>query len=125
VHVAARPSRAAGWFTSYLACAPDKEEQARRGLLREWAALADAPVSDDELSRAKAYVLGAHAIRQQSAAAVASEIADAWLADALPTYDTESTVIAAVTAADVQRVARSAVSAAPVWGAVRGVSVAG
>ena len=79
VHLASRPLRCAGWMLSYLACAPAKEDAARSGLLREWTRFAAEPVTADELARAKAYALGSLAIRQQSAASVLSDIADAWL----------------------------------------------
>jgi zinc protease len=120
VHVGARAARGAGWFTSYLACAPGKEAQARAGLVREWALLADAAVDPEELARAKAYLLGALAIRQQSAASVASDVAEAWSAGALESLVEEPEAIRAVTAADLRRVAERALAAAPVWGAVRG-----
>jgi zinc protease len=120
VHVGVRAARLAGWFASYLACAPEKEAQARAGLLREWQRLADAPVSADELSRAQAFAVGSLAIRQQSAASVMSDIADAWLAGHLSDLIDEPRAIAAVTAADVQQVAQQALASPAVWGIVRG-----
>lgn len=79
--VMARPyARAAGGtFAAYIATSPDKEDTAREGLLREFARLADEPVSDLELERARQYAIGAWQIRQSSGAAVLSDLADAFL----------------------------------------------
>jgi zinc protease len=121
VHVGTRAARAGGWFASYLACAPAKEAQARAGLAREWQRFADAPVEADELIRARAYALGSLAIRQQSAASVVSDIAEAWIAGTLADLVNAPRLLGAVTAEDVLAVARRALGAAtPVWGIVRG-----
>jgi zinc protease len=66
-------------FIAYIATSPDKEQEAREGLLREFAKLREAEVSEEELTRAKSYALGTHAIRQQSGGAVLSDLVDAWL----------------------------------------------
>jgi zinc protease len=71
--------RHAGMFVSYIATSPEQEEDARRGLLDEFAKLRDAPVTAEELARSQEYAIGAHAIRQQSGAAVLGDILDAWL----------------------------------------------
>jgi zinc protease len=71
--------RRAGAFSAYIACSPEKEDAARRGLLAEFAKLREAPVTERELSQAKTYALGTWAIRRESAAAVMGDIADAWL----------------------------------------------
>jgi zinc protease len=120
INVGAQGLSAAGWFSSYLACAPEKEAQARAGLLREWGSLADTLVGDEELARAKAYLIGARAIRRQSAAALAGELANAWVGDALDALPHKEAAIAAVTAQDVRLVAQQALAAAPLWGIVRG-----
>ncbi len=120
VNVGGDAEHAAGWFTSYIGCAPDKEAQARAGLLREWALLAEAPPGADELARAKAYMIGASAIRRQSAASVALEVGTAWAGDVLAELPRREAAIAAVTAQDVQAVAQQALAGAPLWGLVRG-----
>lgn len=79
VHAAASDRLAAGFFLAYIGTSPAKEEIARDGLLREFERLRDAPVSDDELARARTYALGAHAIAQQGGANVLAELVDAWL----------------------------------------------
>jgi len=58
---------------------PGKEEQARNGLLDQFARLREQPVTDRELTQAQTFALGSWAIRRESAGNVASDIADAWL----------------------------------------------
>ena len=79
VHAHSAERRLAGMFIAYIATSPDKEQDAREGLLREFAKLREAEVSPEELTQAKSYALGTHAIRQQSGGAVLSELVDAWL----------------------------------------------
>ena len=69
----------AGMFVSYIATSPAREDEARQGLLAEFAKLRDSPVTDEELARAREYAIGTHAIRQQSGAAVLGDILDAYL----------------------------------------------
>jgi zinc protease len=71
--------RLAGMFVAYIATSPEREEEARRGLLEEFAKLRDVPVTDEELARSQEYAIGAHAIRQQSGGAVLGDVLDAWL----------------------------------------------
>jgi zinc protease len=78
VHAFGAERRRAGMFVAYIATSPEKEGLARDGLLREFARLREAPVSDDELARAKSYAIGTHAIRQESGAAVMGDVLDAW-----------------------------------------------
>ncbi|HEX5437653.1 MAG TPA: pitrilysin family protein [Gemmatimonadaceae bacterium] len=96
--------RLAGTFVSYIATSPDKEEVARSGLLREMARLRAEPVSPEELSRAKAYAIGTHAIAQQSGASVLGEILDAWMfgRSGLAELEEHDVRIRAVTAAEMQ-----------------------
>ncbi len=121
VQLGARALPRAGWLMGYLACAPSKEAAARAGLLRECRRFAEEPVTPGELARAKAYTLGSLAIRQQSAASILSDIADAWLFGTLEELAEEPRAIAALTAEDLQAVARSSFDPArAVWGVVRG-----
>ena len=71
--------RAAGMFMSYIATSPEKEETARAGLLAEFAKLREVDVTAVELSRAKEYAIGTHAISQESGGAVLGELLDAWM----------------------------------------------
>ena len=117
--------RLAGMFGAYIATSPDLEEVARRGLLAEFAKLRDEPISEEEIERAKTYALGTHAIRQQSGGAVLGEITDAWLLGSLQELDEYEARVRAVTAADMQRVARRYFDESRmVQGIVRGVGKA-
>jgi zinc protease len=79
VQAAASGKRLAGIFLSYIATSPEKEGVARQGLLAEFAKLRDGVVSAEELSRAKEFVVGSHAISQESGAALLGEMLDAWM----------------------------------------------
>ena len=83
--VMARPfvRRNGGTFGAYIATSPEKEEQARASLLREFARFVEQEVSAQELDRARRYAIGAWQIRQASGASVLAEIADAWINGAL------------------------------------------
>jgi predicted Zn-dependent peptidase len=77
-------------------------------------------VEPNELERARAYTLGALAIRQQSAASVLSDIADAWLLGNLDELEALPRIIAGLTQADLQAAARASIDPArAVWGIVR------
>ncbi len=78
VHAFAAERTLAGMFIAYIATSPLREDEARAGLLAEFGKLRDTPVSVDELLRAQAYTIGAHAIRQQSGASVLGDLIDAW-----------------------------------------------
>jgi len=106
VHAFAGERRAAGTFSAYIATSPDKEAVAREGLLRELAKFRDEPVSPEELSRARTYAIGTHAIRQQSGAAVLADIVDAWLFGSLSELPDFERRIQAVSAASIQAVAQ-------------------
>lgn len=69
----------AGAFCAYIAMSPEKEEQARNGLLDQFARLREQPVTERELIQAQKYALGSMAIRRESAGNVIADIADAWL----------------------------------------------
>jgi zinc protease len=113
----------AGAFISYIATSPDREEVARRGLLREFGKLRDADVTSEELDRAKTYAIGTRAIRQESGAAVLADLVDAWLyGSGLQELDEHDARIRAVTPAQIRDVAsRYFVEARHVEGIVRGV----
>jgi zinc protease len=79
VHAFAPARRCAGAFGAYIATGPAQEEEARAGLLAEFARLAEGGVTADELERAQTYALGTHAIARQSGGAVLADAVDAWL----------------------------------------------
>jgi zinc protease len=108
--VAAYPieRRVCGSFAAYIATEPSREEEARAGLLAQFEALREAPVRDDELVRAQAYLIGAHAIAQQSGASVLAEMVDAWLfGDGLAELAAVEARLQAVTAEAMQSLART------------------
>lgn len=115
--------RSAGLFAAYIATAPEREEEARVGLLKEFEKLRESPVSDEELQRAKTYLVGTHAISQQSGASVMGDIIDAWLFGAgLAERASFVDDVQRVTAKDVQDLAhRYFVAERRVEGIVRGV----
>ncbi|MDF1502462.1 pitrilysin family protein, partial [Roseisolibacter sp. H3M3-2] len=79
VHAFAAPRRLAGAFGAYIATGPTQEDEARAGLLAEFARLRDEPVTAEELERAQVYALGTHAIARQGGGAVLGDMVDAWL----------------------------------------------
>ncbi len=113
----------AGLFSAYIATSPEKEADARRGLLAEIAKLRESPVSDEELHRARTYALGSWAIRQESGGAVMIDIADAWLFGTLDELVDYEQHMRAVTVADLQAIAVDFLDPARrVEGAVLGVA---
>jgi zinc protease len=107
VQAAVSEKRLAGIFLSYIATSPEKEGVARAGLLAEFAKLRDELVSDDEMVRAKEYVVGSHAISRETGGALLGEMLDAWMfgegLHELLEYDAR---IRAVTADQMRDVAR-------------------
>lgn len=71
--------RASGLFVAYIATSPSREDEARTGLLREFAKLRERPPSAEELDRARRYLVGTHAIGQQSGSTVLGDLVDSWL----------------------------------------------
>jgi zinc protease len=124
VNTSATTWRAGGVVASYIACAPEREDEARAGLLREFARLRDAPVLAEELERARRYALGMMALRQESGAAQLADVVDAWLlGEGIAELRAERAGIERVTIADVQRVAQRWCTSEPrAEGIVRGVA---
>ncbi|MFN8885244.1 M16 family metallopeptidase [Gemmatimonas sp.] len=97
---------AGGAFGAYIATSPAREEEARAGLLAEFAKFVEQPPTADELARAQRYLIGAHAIAQQSGGAVLSEMVDAWMfGEGLHERHEVTAQLAAVTAHEVQALA--------------------
>jgi zinc protease len=65
---------APGNFTVYIATSPEKLDEARAGMFEELDKLIQQPPSDEELERAKRYLIGNHAISLQRNAAHAGLI---------------------------------------------------
>jgi len=105
VFVSASTLGRAGMISAYIACAPERELEAREGLLHEFAMLRNEPVTVEELERARTYAIGMHALRQESAGAQLGDMVDAWMSgDGLAELTDEVRQLRTVTAADVQQV---------------------
>ena len=98
--------RVGGLFVAYIATSPSREDEARAGLLSEFAKLRERPPSAEELERARRYLIGAHAIGQQAGSAVLGELVDSWLfGTGLGERGEFSARIEAVTADDLHQLA--------------------
>jgi zinc protease len=93
----------AGAFVAYIGTSPQREEEARNGLLEQLGMLKTELLSDDEVERAKRYAIGAWQIRNQTNAAILSETANAMLfgggIEEVRTYESR---IRAITAEDMR-----------------------
>jgi zinc protease len=69
----------AGGLLLYLATSPEREEEARAGLLEELAAFRREDVDPAELARAASYLSGQALVARQTSGAIAGEIVEAWL----------------------------------------------
>ena len=67
-----------GALLSYIATAPEREEEARSEMLAELARFTTELVSRQELEQAVAYLAGQAEVRRQSSGAVAGEMLEAW-----------------------------------------------
>jgi zinc protease len=116
--------RAGGAFAAYIATSPAREDEARDGLLQEFARFVNEPPTSEEVERARRYLIGTHAIAQQSGGAVLGDLVDAWLfGEGLYERHEVDARLEAVTAADVQSVARQYFDPAVVAeGVVRGTA---
>jgi zinc protease len=115
--------RLAGMFLSYIATSPEKEGTARNGLLAEFEKLREQAVTEEELARSKEYVVGSHAINQESGGALLAEMLDAWMfGGGLGEILEHDTRVRAVTAEQMRDVAKKYFDPARrVEGIVRGV----
>jgi zinc protease len=71
--------RRGGAIGVYIGTSPQREAEAREEMLKELAKFAAEAPGREELERARNYLAGQTEVGRMSAAAVASEIADAWL----------------------------------------------
>jgi zinc protease len=99
--------RRAGALVAYIATSPEREAEARAGMLAELERLAREPVSEGELERARRYAAGLAVIRRQHGASVASELVDAWVSGTIAQVAAVPAALRAVTARDVARVAEA------------------
>jgi len=97
-----------GYFFGYLAGEHRKEASARKAMLAEFARLREEPVAAEELRRAQGYLAGITRIRRQTNSSRGSEIArDVLFGLGLDFPERYLQGVLAVTAADIQRVARA------------------
>jgi predicted Zn-dependent peptidase len=97
----------AGSFTLYAGVDPSRAEETLSALLEELAKIRDKEVAADELDRAKALAKGRLLLRMEDTRAVSDWLgAQELLAGRVRTVDDVTALIDAVTAADMQRVAR-------------------
>jgi zinc protease len=107
VHAAPWLRRRGGAVLTYIATSPEREDEARTAMLDVLCRVADGPLGDDELERAARYAAGQVAIRRQHGAAIAEELADAWVLGRIEAFDAEEDRRRSVSAQDVRRVARA------------------
>jgi zinc protease len=79
VHAMSWQRGGAGAILSYIATAPQREEEARTEMLAELERFRWEPVSETELSQAVNYLAGQAEVARQSSTAVAGEIVEAWI----------------------------------------------
>jgi zinc protease len=96
-----------GYFAVYLATSPQKIEASLEGIGQELARLRDRPVSDAELKRIQRYLVGSYEISLQRKSTLASLLAfNECYGLGYQAYARYVDLVMAVTAKDVQRVAR-------------------
>ncbi|HEY4647473.1 MAG TPA: pitrilysin family protein [Gemmatimonadales bacterium] len=97
----------AGALATYIATSPEREEEARVAMLQELELFTQAPVTAEELNQAVHYLAGQAEVARQSAGALAGEILEAWLiGNGLSDLENPGAAYRAVSAEEVQRVAR-------------------
>jgi zinc protease len=116
-----------GAFLTYIAMAPEREEEAREAMLAELDHFMREPVEEEELRRAVQYLAGQALVSRQSGSAVLGEILEAWLiGTGLGELDDPAAGYRAVTREDVQRVASEILgNGTRAEGVVRGVASRG
>jgi zinc protease len=79
VHAMSWQRGGAGAILTYIATAPEREDEARREMLAELDRFRHEPVTPVELSQAVNYLAGQAEVARQSSTAVAGEIVEAWI----------------------------------------------
>lgn len=97
----------AGSLATYIATSPEREAEARQAMLTELARFVSQPVSDGELHQAINYLAGQAQVDRQSSASLMAEILEAWLiGGGLADVADPASRYRAVTAAQIQTLAR-------------------
>lgn len=94
-----------GAVITYIATSPDREREARDAMLTCLQQVADTPVSDDELERARNYAAGTQQLRWQSSHALLGEYLEAWTFGDVSAIETEASRLQAVTKDEVRDLA--------------------
>jgi len=97
----------AGYFGAYIGCSPEKVDKAIEMMMIEFKKLVDHKVSEDELARAKRYLVGRHDIELQRKSSLCSTVIfdDVYGNDFKENLDVAK-AYGAVTAQEVQDLAR-------------------
>ncbi len=96
-----------GYFAVYMGCSPEKVEAAIEGIHAELRKVVDGEIPEEELSRARRYLVGSHAIGLQKNASRAAVLAlDEAYGLGADAYQKYAPRIEAVTAAEVHAVAK-------------------
>jgi zinc protease len=106
VHAGPWLQRRAGAVIAYVATSPEREAEARDAMIAELERLVDRPPAPDETERAARYAAGLVAIGRQHGAAVAGELAHAWINETLPEFGEEEARRRAVRGEDIHAAAR-------------------
>lgn len=121
VHAFAAARPLAGLFGVYIATSPEREDEARTGLLEEIERLRREPPSAEELERAREYAIGTELIRRESGSALMSEMVESWLFGELEEIEAYERTLRALTVRDLDSVIHEYLNAsAAVYGVVRG-----
>lgn len=80
VLASAWPRAVGGAIVTYIATAPEREDEAREEMLRELARFTESRPDFGELSQGRNYLSGQAEVERQSAGALAGEIVQAWFA---------------------------------------------
>ncbi len=101
------PGLEPGLFGIYIGCAPEKQEQAIKGILKELKKITTEEVPEKELKRAKNALIGGYEMGQQSVSSQASDMAiNEVLGLGYDRYKNYAKKIEEVTAKDLLRVAK-------------------
>ncbi len=107
VYAAYDSAEKAGVYQIYIGCAPGKVEDAKRGLMEVLRSMAERKVTDEELERAKSYLIGLFQVGQQSNRAQLLAIGrHESIGEGPETLDRYERLIEKITADDVQELAK-------------------
>jgi zinc protease len=96
-----------GSFIGYIATSPEREAEARAGLLEQFALLTQEELPGEEIARAQRYTIGTWQIRNQTNAAQLNDLLQAYLlGDGIQEIEEFEAQIRAVTPAQVRDVAQ-------------------